>query len=256
MQHLVSRRFLGVIVLSILFVSAGGFYPRKAAAQDTVVVSTSLAGAIARAAGAREIRDLTAGNMGHPPEYDLKPSDVLKFEGANLVLYGGYEKMVPKLLETSRNKNLLALQIDTTTSPENLMIQARRIAGILKTEGEERAWEERFLGVLNDLQRRLSAYSGKRAVVSFHAQPFSRWAGLNMIQVIPPGELTPKSIADAIARKPDLVVDVLHFPVAKIIAENARCRYVQVINFPGIDKTVTLEDIFQYNTDQLVKSFQ
>jgi hypothetical protein len=41
-----------------------------------------------------------------------------------------------------------------------------------------------------------------------------------------------------------------------MIAENARCRYLQVINFPGIDNTVTLEDIFRYNSSQLVKSFQ
>jgi hypothetical protein len=150
----------------------------------------------------------------------------------------------------------LSLRIDTTASLENLVTQARRVAEILKTEKEERAWEERFLGELKDLQKTLSPYSGKRAVVHFHAQPFSRWAGLSVVQVIPPGELTPKSVADAIAQKPDVVVDILHFPVAKMIAENARCRYIQVINFPGINNTVTLEDLFRYNSGQLIKGFQ
>jgi zinc transport system substrate-binding protein len=253
MERVLSLRVAGILFLSVLFVGFPGIFRERAMAQDTVVASTSLTGAIAKAAGAKEVRVLTAGDTTHPPEYDLKPSDVLKFEGANVVLYAGYEKMVPKLLETSRNKNLLSLRIDTTASPENLVIQARKIAGILKTEKEERAWEEKFLGELKDLQKKLSVYSGRRAVVHFHARPFSRWAGLNVVQVIPPGELTPKSVADAIAQKPDLVVDILHFPVARMIADNAQCRYVQVINFPGINNTVTLEDIFRYNSGQLAK---
>ncbi len=74
--------------------------------------------------------------------------------------------------------------------------------------------------------------------------------------MISPGELTPKVVAEAIAKKPELVVDILHFPIAKVIAENAKCRYIQVINFPGTDNTKTLEDIFEYNSTQLLKVFQ
>jgi zinc transport system substrate-binding protein len=256
MERFDSLRVLRVFALSLLFTGVLTLFVQRGAAQEVVVASTSLTGAIAKAAGAREVRVLTTGDISHPPEYDLKPSDVLKFEGANIVVYAGYEKMVPKLLETSRSKNLLALRIDTTTSPENLMTQARKMAEILKNEQEERAWEQRFLAELKDLQKKLSPFLGKRAIVHLHAQPFSRWAGLNVVQVIPAGELTPKSVADAIAQKPELVVDILHFPVAKMIAENAKCRYVQVINFPGVDNTVTLEDIFKYNSNRLVKSFQ
>lgn len=109
-------------------------FPCAVLAQDVVVASTSLAGAMARAAGAKEVRVLTPDGLTHPPEYELKPSDLVKLEGATLVVYAGYEKMVSKLLETSKNKKMLALQIDTTTSPENLIDQARRISKALKTE--------------------------------------------------------------------------------------------------------------------------
>ena len=37
-----------------------------------------------------------------------------------------------------------------------------------------------------------------------------------------PGETSPKALADAIAKQPDIVVDILHMPVAKLIADNAR----------------------------------
>lgn len=223
---------------------------------QTVVASTSLAGAIARAAGASEVRVLTPAETKHPPEYELKPSDLLKFEGASVVIYAGYEKMVSRLLETSKQKNLVAVQIDTATSPDNLIAQTRKVAKVLNREREEQLWEKRFLVRLATEKARLAPCEGKRAVVHLQAQPFSRWAGLSVVQVVPPGEISFKAVTDAIAKQPDIVVDILHMPVARVIADNARCRYVQLINFPGIAGTVTLEDLFEYNTSQLAGAFR
>jgi zinc transport system substrate-binding protein/iron/zinc/copper transport system substrate-binding protein len=225
-------------------------------AKEIVVASTSLAGAIAKAAGAKEVRVITPGEMRHPPEYDLKPSDLLRFDGADIVVYGGYERMVQKLLETSKNKNILAIQIDTETSPENLMNQVQKISKMLGTEKERQAWEENFVERLKLLKKKISPYSGRKAVVHRFAQPFARWAGLHVVQTISSGELTPKVIADAVMQKPELVVDILHFPNAKVIAENAGCKYIQVVNFPGVENTKTLEDIFEYNATQLIRAFQ
>jgi ABC-type Mn2+/Zn2+ transport system permease subunit len=231
-------------------------FPSPSSAQEAVVASTSLAGAIAKAAGAKEVRIIVSSEMRHPPEYDLKPSDLLKFERAKAVIYGGYEKMVSKLLEASKNKNILAIQIDTETSPENLISQARKISKVLGTEREEHVWEEKFLENLKELQKKISLYSGKRAIVHRFAQPFAQWAGLSIAQIISPGELTPKVIGDAIAKNPELVVDIYHVPVAQVIAENVRCKYVQVINFPGVENTQTLEEIFEYNSKELLKIFK
>ena len=232
------------------------FCPTAPMAKEIVVASTSLAGAIAKAAGAKEVRVITPGETRHPPEYDLRPSDLLKFEGADIVIYGGYERMVQKLLETSKNRNVLAIQIDTETSPENLMNQVRKISKMLGTEKERQLWKEGFVEKLKLLQKKISPYSGRKAVVHRFAQPFAQWAGLHVVQIISPGELTPKVIADAVMQKPELVVDILHFPNAKVIAENAKCKYIQVINFPGVENTKTIEDLFEYNCTQLLKVFQ
>ena len=232
------------------------FCPTAPMAKEIVVASTSLAGAIAKAAGAKEVRIITPGETRHPPEYDLRPSDLLKFEGADIVVYGGYERMVQKLLETSKNRNILAIQIDTETSPENLMNQVRKISKMLGTEKERQVWEESFVERLKLLQKKISPYSERKAVVHRFAQPFARWAGLHVVQIISPGELTPKVIADAVIQKPEIVVDIFHFPIAKVIAENAKCRYIKVINFPGVENTKTLEDLFEYNSTQLLKVFQ
>ena len=223
---------------------------------QTVVASTSLTGAFARAAGAAEVRILTPADVKHPPEYELRPSDLAELEGADVVVYAGYERMVQKLVETSTSRKLPAIRVDTTTSPAIFVSQVRMIAAVLHTERKEQAWEKEFLERVAALKARLAPYSEKKAVVHLHALPFAKWAGLSVVQVVAPGELSPKAVADAVARHPDIVVDIRHMPVARVIAENAQCRYAQLINFPGIEKTATLGDIFEYDTAQIVNAFQ
>ena len=246
--------------VKVLFFCLSGFillaFPRMIEAQGWVIASTSLTGAISKAAGAKEVKVLTPYEMRHPPEYELKPSDLLGFEGAKVIVYAGYERMVAKLLETAKTKDMIAIQIDTGTSPQNLIEQARRISKVLGTERKEQEWEKSFLKKLKSLREKLSPFSGKRTVIHRFAVPFAEWAGLGIVFAISPGEPTPKVIADALSKQPELVLDMLHFPIAKVIAENAKCKYVQVINFPGVDKTRTLEDIFEYNSTQLLKTLQ
>jgi len=223
---------------------------------QTVVASTSLTGALARAAGAKDVRILTPADVKHPPEYELRPSDLAKLDGASAAVYAGYERMVQRLVEASKNKNLSMVQVDTTTSPDNLIAQARKIAAVLHTEKEEQVWEKGFREKLADLKAKLVPYAGKKAVVHLQAQALAAWVGLTVVQVIMPGEISPRAIAEAVTKQPDIVLDILHMPVAKVIADNARCRYAQVINFPGVDKTATLEDVFEYDAAQVLKAFK
>ena len=250
-------RNLGSILVTILVGAALlTMSPLPCRGGQVVVASTSLTGAIARAAGAQEVRVLTPADAKHPPEYDLKPTDLLKLEGADVAVYAGYERMVPRLVETSRNKHITVVQVDTAISPENLIAQVHKVAGVLESGKEAASWEKSFLLTLGSLKGKLALVAGKRAVVHWHAKPFATWAGLTVIQVVPLGELTPRVIADSIAQKPDVVVDIVHAPVAGTIADNAKCRYVQLINFPGVGNTASLEDIFAYNTNQLIKAFR
>lgn len=246
----------GLLLLSVEISAMLFSFPLTTPAQEVVVASTPLVGAIARAAGAKEVRVISPEGTKHPPEYDLKPSDLFEFEGAKIVIYGGYERMVSKLLETSREKNIPALQIETETSPESLIASARKISRALKTEKEEQVWEKQFIEKLKALQKKISPFSGKRAIVHQYAYSFSKWANLSIVLMISPGELTPRVVSEAIAKKPELIVDIYHFPIARVIADNSRCRYIQIINFPGIGSTQNLEDIFQYNVFQLIKAYR
>ena len=255
-SHKCAESFSAIVVALLVGAAFLVMPPPPCAAGQVVVASTSLAGAVARAANAQEVRVLTPADVRHPPEYDVKPTDLLKLEGADIVVYAGYERMVSRLVDTSRNKRIIAIQINTEASPENLISQVQKVAAALKTEKEAHAWEKSFREDLAVLKVKLNPLRDKRVVAHWHARPFAAWAGLSVVQTVRPGELTPRVIADAIGQKPDAVIDILHAPVAKPIADNAKCRYIQVINFPGVANTVTLEDIFEYNTNQLLKAFR
>lgn len=258
MQDLASKKRMMRHVLTTLLLCTllTILIPHPSSGAEVVVASTSLTGAIAKAAGAEEVRILTPEGLKHPPEYELKPSDLFKFEGATAVVYAGYERMIQRLLETSRNRNIQVIQVNTENSPETLIEQARKVAKALKTEAAEQTWEGRFRRTLLGIRQTIAHLSGKRAVVHKFAEPFARWAGLAVTGVIRAGEITPKAIAEAIEQSPEVVVDVLHFPVAKVIAENAGCKYIQIINFPGAGNTSSLQDMFEYNTDQLMRAFK
>ena len=169
---------------SLIFLSS----PIVVLSQEGVVASTPLAGAIAKAAGAKEVRVLSPEGAMHPPEYDLKPSDLLKLEGAKIVIYGGYERMVSKLLEISREKNILLLQVGTETSPENLIASARKISQVLKTEKEEQVWEKQFMERIEDASKTSSLLSPANGP-SFIRMPTPSANGLtsrSLRQLIPP----------------------------------------------------------------------
>jgi hypothetical protein len=244
--------FLYLVVAASLVVVARAALMHR---DQAVVASTSLTGALAQAAGARQVRILTPLDVKHPPEYELRPSDIAQLNGASAVVYGGHEKMARRLVEVSKGRGLPVVQVDTTISPGNFTAQARKIAAVYRTVRAEQAWEKDFLERAAFLKSRLAPYSGKKAVVHLYAQSFAAWAGLTVVQVIMPGEISSNTVAEAKAKQPDIVLDILDMPAARMIAENARCPYAALITFPGAEKTATLRDILEYDTAQILKAF-
>ena len=137
--HKCARSFSVILVAFLVGLVLPVMSALPCAAGQVVVASTSLLGAIAKAAGAQEVRILTPADVQHPPEYDVKPTDLLKLEGADIVVYAGYERMVSRLVDTSRNKRIIAIQSNTEASPENLITQVHKVAAALKTEKEAQA---------------------------------------------------------------------------------------------------------------------
>jgi ABC-type Zn uptake system ZnuABC Zn-binding protein ZnuA len=248
--------FLFVFVAFCLFAGGGAEEMTAPAVQETaVIVSTSWVAAIVDAAGVQNIRILAPVELRHPPEYELKPSDLEAVSRASAIVYGGWEMFAKKLAETAGGAGIQVIKVHTANSPDNLKAEAQRLAGLFGTTERCEAWTRRFDLLLGDLRARIqNACPAYRAVVHRAQLPFAQWAGLEIAAEYGPAELSPAEILRLVKTQPLLVVDNYHGPVARAVAEAAGAQYIQLLNFPGKDGTKTMEDLFRYNTGVLVEA--
>ena len=88
------KLFVVFLLLLTALPLAAGPEPEPAPA---VVASTAWTAAFGYAAGAETIHVLAPYEMRHPPEYELKPSDIAVLSQADFVIYAGYERMAEKI---------------------------------------------------------------------------------------------------------------------------------------------------------------
>lgn len=241
------------LVMAVILTSMGTLNPGcRAESKVVVVASTSWTGAIARAAGADEVRVLASLELKHPPEYDYRPADITKLGEATAVVYAGYEPFMKKLLAAAGYPESKTVKVTTTNTPENLIRQARLLAEKLGTENKEAQWEGRFEKVTADLLQKAEAknVAGTKVLVQQHQQPFVKWLGYQVVGVFSAEELTPAKVMEYAGLKPDLVIDNYHNPQGKPIVEVANCEYVELINFPSV-KAPGLMEVFKENGARL-----
>jgi hypothetical protein len=213
-----------------------------------VVASTAWTAAFARAAGAREVAIIAPLDLKHPPEYEIKPSDLKILTGAGLVIFAGYEKFAQRLAETAGPAGIETLRIATDNAPEAVKLQTRRIAEKLGTLEAQAAWAPGFDALTLGLRRRVqSAWPVRRAAVQKMQRSVAEWLGFEIAGEFGPGELTSSALAALARAKPALVIDNYHNPSGKPLADALGCAYVQLINFPGKDGTRSLEEVWEYN---------
>lgn len=236
----------------ILAILSGSLGAEEEGKTTKVVASTSWTAAFARAAGADSVAIIAPVELQHPPEYELKPSDLERVKDADIVIYAGYERFVEKLVETSEDEKIRLIKIQTTNDPENVTAQARRIAEEIGTLPAFNRWLADFDSLTNELSKDFRQfYSDKRVVVHHFQRPFVESLGMNIIGEFGPAQPSPKSIASLANKHPDFVIDNYHNPVGKSIAESGESAYAQFINFPGKSGTKTIEDVYRYNYDML-----
>jgi zinc transport system substrate-binding protein/iron/zinc/copper transport system substrate-binding protein len=238
-------------VSASLFAGGRGAVPGDGA----VVASTSWTAAIAYCAGAEDVRVLAPVDLRHPPEYELKPSDLAAAGRADLVVYAGWEVFAKKLAETAGSAGVRILQIAVSNDPDDIKVQAAKIAELLGTVEKYEAWAAGFDEFTAALRARLL---GGRPVlrVAVHSTqvPFAAWLGFDIAGEYGPAEPSPALILDLVKTAPTLVIDNYHIPSGRPIAEAAGVPYVELINFPGKDGTRTVEDLFRYNADLLERA--
>lgn len=215
-----------------------------------VVATTEWTAAFCRAAGLDDIRVLAPSTLQHPPDYELRPSDIPALMEADLIVYGGYEGMMERIRSHVAGSDTLMLQIVTAYAPPVIETSVRAIAEAAGTQDAAAA----NLNVIRDAYgeaRRITAeagLTGTKAVVHQFQLPFARGAGLEVAAEFGPAPPGPKLIAEAAGSGAGLVLDNRHNPVSAPLAEVLPgARGVSLINFPGTGGTLTLADVIIYN---------
>ena len=239
-----SVRLRGLLCLTLICLIA---FP-LAAQEQLVIASTSWVQAYAVAAGGKNIVTIAPFELQHPPEYEMKPSDLIAVQNASLIVYSSYEKFAKKLAETAQNKNIKIIAVYTDNVPSNIIAESKKIAEALGTTEEHAKWAQSFTSFTNDMRAKIVAsLPDKRVAVQAYVKTFAVWLGLDVVGTFGPGEPSPAVVLDLIKKKPAMILDNYHNPGGKALAESLGVPNVLLINFPGKDGTRTIEDVFLYN---------
>ena len=232
-----------IITLSLFVLIGGGL------TAQSVVASTAWTGAFARVAGADEVRVLAPFDLSHPPEYELRPSDIRTVMNADLVIYAGYENMVERLVEAAGQSDAETIQIQTIHSVPVMTRSVLSIARALGTEETAGRNLDRLVEFLDEWSREVGdyEYDGQPVVAHFHQQALARQLGMNVVGVFGPAPLEARQIDELTRMEPALIIDNGHNPVAEPIAETTQAAVSVWYNFPGIEGTRTLMEIFELN---------
>lgn len=221
------------------------------AAQDgpRVVATTPWTAAFALAAGVRDVHVLAPYEMRHPPEYELRATDVVRAQNADLLVFGGYEAMMSRLRDAIGGDSPRMVQIRTDHARITIAESVMTIAQLTGTVADARANVAEIVAFLDDWRAEIARSGLYDLPVVVHAfqQPIVRELGIEPVGVFGPGPLSARQIGELTGSRPALVIDVWHNESAGPLRETVPdAVFVSLINFPGRDGTRTLMDVLRH----------
>ena len=219
-----------------------------------VVASTAWTAAFARTAGVADVSVLAPYDMRHPPEYELKPSDVALVASAGLVIYAGYERSVPRIVEAVGGGSRALLKIGTDHSLATIRQSVMAIAAAAGTEAAAAANLAALEAFYAEWKRELISLgvSGAPALVHAMHRPLAVELGFRIEGLIGPAPLEAAQIRDLSQKSVRLVIDNAHDPVASPLRETLKsARFVELLNFPQSAKQGTLLELLSEDRARL-----
>ncbi len=248
-----SKSIIALVILLMMMAVTVTSQPQEV----IVVASTSWTGAIAKAAGADEVRVLAPLELKHPPEYDFRPGDLQRLVNADFLVWAGYEPFITRLQESAGLPPEQVVKVLTTNTPSNLVEQVTYLGEVFGTKKVAENWVKEFTSAVELMEKRAqeSKLSEKRVVVQMHQEGFVRWLGFDVVGVFSAEELSPAKIIEFASLKPDLVIDNFHNPQGKGISEVAGVPRIEIRNFPG-EADVDISVLFKENWTKLASFWE
>lgn len=221
---------------------------------QNIVTTTSWVAAYVRAAGVDDVYNFAPAEMAHPPEYVLKPGDVLKIKSAEFIVFAGYEVMVKELKGPLELDNESLIKISTGYNYKQIVSSVLTIANKLGTENKANVILKDIQSTYNKSREQLvkNNLMDKRIIAHFHQQSILKELGLNVVGVFGPGPIKPSELVKFKKLGADYIVDNIHSPRGKGLTEIIEdAKYVSFVNFPGTNGTVSIKDVILYNVELL-----
>lgn len=232
-------------------------------AQETgtarVLATTPWTAAFAEAAGAPQIDLLAPYEMRHPPEYELRATDLRRVETADLVVYAGYETMMDRLEQSLGSGSVRSVQIHTAHTREAIESAVLAIAAALGTEEQARRNLAEIHRFLNEWSQELQAagLAAKPVLVHGFQVPLLEDLGIPVAGRFGPAPLEAQQIVRLSRTGAHIVIDNWHNEVAQPLAETLPDATIATfINFPGHDGTRTLLDVLRFNRQALARAIR
>ncbi len=253
------NRFKYVLAVSALLLcwNAGLL---SAEAGGKIIATNSWTAAFVSASGS-EADQIASSSMTHPPEYELKPSDVIKIRDADLLVYAGYEIMMKSVFESFPKPADQLLKINTGYAPgvveESVTAIAEKTGTMDRAKQFIREYKEEFASSVAKLEK--SGLYGAPVIVNFHHKLLAEALGFKILAVFGPAPLEVSQLASLSTLKPVLIIDNAHNPIGSPLGEITGAGIVELVNFPGYTEkngTVcpgSLKGILLCNTDKLIR---
>lgn len=244
------RIYTATILIILIYNSC-----QESVKNDTMVVATnSWTAAFAKAAGAKNMVILAPVEMAHPAEYELRAVDIPLVMHAKVIIYAGYETMINRMQSGMELKKEVLLKIETDYDMATIEKSVMEIAQRLGTEkiALQNIDSIRHLLLEGRAQFDKTGLNAAPIIVNYFQQSIVKEMGFTIAGVFGPASLEAVDIDRLVKLSSTIIVDNEHNPVGKPIQKaNANLEYRQLINFPGLHQTTTLQEVIKYNILQL-----
>jgi hypothetical protein len=226
--------------------------------QKNILASTSWIAAYLQLAGAENVETLAPATMLHPAEYELTLLDMKKVRNASAIVYSGYEVMAPKIVESIKGTGVKSIKVKTSYIYSEIEKEVMAIASEIGDTSVARKNLKQLKSAFDDGRKQVeqAGLKGQPVLVHFFQQQIVSELGLVAVGVFGPAPVEAFQIKKLAGSKARFIVDNYHNPVAQPLTEALKLKTAQLINFPGQDGTVSLEDVVRRNCAVICASFK
>ncbi|MDY4610014.1 MAG: ABC transporter substrate-binding protein [Sphaerochaetaceae bacterium] len=261
-----SKKLVTIVCVMLLCIviplmAAGSREDAREAARDmeqakNYVASTSWTAAFAELAGLDDVVTIAPASLRHPPEYEIKASDIANLMTADLFVYAGYERMMSTIQESVRLPQEKQVKITTANNIDNVRVQTAAIAGLAGTQEANANRVEAYAAVIEAGRAEVVRRGMDKVPAMVHAMqvPLAKDLGLDVRATFGSAPATAAQIADAATGVYGIIIDNVHNPVAGPLAEvSPSSKLVVWRNFPETVGGDALQTMVEANIEALLR---